>query len=112
MAVGATACFVAWKLANPGHRNSFVLWQALGIADLVRGGGRPKNKLLDKICVLYALSFPTLTNRNKQNKANLYNHLRPDFMQSEFDRVPDYTPNFGTKDVEFDPVDPRAVAAA
>jgi hypothetical protein len=35
MAVGATASFVAWKLANPGHRNSFVLWQVLGIADLV-----------------------------------------------------------------------------
>ena len=35
MAVGATASFVAWKLANPGHRNSFVFWQVLGIADLV-----------------------------------------------------------------------------
>ena len=35
MAVGATASFVAWKLANPGHRNSFILWQVLGIADLV-----------------------------------------------------------------------------
>jgi hypothetical protein len=35
MAVGATASFVAWKLANPSHRNSFVLWQVLGIADLV-----------------------------------------------------------------------------
>jgi len=35
MAVGATASFVAWKLANPSHRNSFILWQVLGIADLV-----------------------------------------------------------------------------
>jgi hypothetical protein len=35
MAIGATATFVAWKLANPAHRNSFVLWQLLGIADLV-----------------------------------------------------------------------------
>lgn len=35
MAIGATASFVAWKLANPGHRNSFVFWQVLGIADLV-----------------------------------------------------------------------------
>jgi hypothetical protein len=35
MAIGATASFVAWKFANPGHRNSFILWQALGIADLV-----------------------------------------------------------------------------
>jgi membrane protein implicated in regulation of membrane protease activity len=35
MAIGATAAFVAWKLANPAHRNSFVLWQLLGIADLV-----------------------------------------------------------------------------
>src|ERR1700676_4007282 len=35
MAIGATAAFVAWKLANPSHRNSFILWQLLGIADLV-----------------------------------------------------------------------------
>jgi hypothetical protein len=35
MAIGATASFVAWKLANPGYRNSFVVWQVLGIADLV-----------------------------------------------------------------------------
>jgi hypothetical protein len=35
MAIGATASFVAWKLANPARRNSFVLWQLLGIADLV-----------------------------------------------------------------------------
>jgi len=35
MAIGATAAFAAWKLANPAHRNSFVLWQALGITDLV-----------------------------------------------------------------------------
>lgn len=35
MTIGATAAFVAWKLANPGHRKSFILWQALGIADLV-----------------------------------------------------------------------------
>jgi hypothetical protein len=35
MAIGATASLVAWKLANPSHRNSFILWQVLGIADLV-----------------------------------------------------------------------------
>jgi hypothetical protein len=35
MAIGATAAFVAWKLANPAHRNTFVLWQILGIVDLV-----------------------------------------------------------------------------
>ena len=35
MAIGATASFVAWKLASPAHRNSFVLWQLLGITDLV-----------------------------------------------------------------------------
>jgi len=35
MAIGATASFVAWQLRNPPHRNSFVLWQVLGIADLV-----------------------------------------------------------------------------
>ena len=26
---------MAWKLTNPVHRNSFILWQLLGIADLV-----------------------------------------------------------------------------
>lgn len=35
MAIGATASLVAWKLTNPSHRNSFILWQALGVADLV-----------------------------------------------------------------------------
>ena len=35
MAIGATASLVAWKLANTSHRNSFILWQVLGIADLV-----------------------------------------------------------------------------
>ena len=35
MAIGATASFVACKLASSAHRNSFVLWQLLGITDLV-----------------------------------------------------------------------------
>ena len=35
MAIGATAALVAWKLATPRHRSSFILWQLLGIADLV-----------------------------------------------------------------------------
>lgn len=35
MAIGVTASFVAWKLADPDHRSSFTLWQVLGIADLV-----------------------------------------------------------------------------
>jgi len=35
MAIGMTATLVAWKLANPVRRNSFILWQLLGIADLV-----------------------------------------------------------------------------
>jgi hypothetical protein len=35
IAIGATASFMAWKLANPSHRNRFLLWQGLGIADLV-----------------------------------------------------------------------------
>ena len=33
--VGATAPLVALGLATPGHRKSFILWQLLGIADLV-----------------------------------------------------------------------------
>ncbi len=35
MTIGATAAFVAWKLAEPAHRGSFILWQILGILDLV-----------------------------------------------------------------------------
>lgn len=35
MAIGATASLVAWKLATHAHRGSFLLWQALGITDLV-----------------------------------------------------------------------------
>jgi hypothetical protein len=35
MAIGATAALVAWKLGNRSHRSSFILWQALGILDLV-----------------------------------------------------------------------------
>jgi hypothetical protein len=33
--IGATAPLVAMTLANPDHRKSFILWQLLGIADLV-----------------------------------------------------------------------------
>src|SRR5277367_1749431 len=35
MFIGATAAFVAWKLADPAHRGFFILWQVLGITDLV-----------------------------------------------------------------------------
>jgi len=35
MAIGMTAAFVAWKLADPVHRDSFIVWQLLGILDLV-----------------------------------------------------------------------------
>jgi len=33
--IGATAWFVGWKLSRPGHRGSFIFWNALGILDLV-----------------------------------------------------------------------------
>lgn len=33
--IGATAPLVALRLATPAHRRSFLLWQALGISDLV-----------------------------------------------------------------------------
>jgi hypothetical protein len=33
--VGATAPFAALLLANPAHRKTFIVWQFLGIADLV-----------------------------------------------------------------------------
>src|SRR5947207_406067 len=33
--IGATAGLVAWKLATPRHRSSFIGWQLLGILELV-----------------------------------------------------------------------------
>jgi len=33
--MGVTAAFVAWKLASPAHRTLFVLWQGLGMTDLL-----------------------------------------------------------------------------
>ncbi len=33
--IGATAGLVAWKLATPHHRASFIVWQLLGMLDLV-----------------------------------------------------------------------------
>jgi hypothetical protein len=35
MFIGITASYVAWKLADPAHRNNFIVWQLLGILDLV-----------------------------------------------------------------------------
>jgi hypothetical protein len=35
MAVGITASFVAWRVANSDHRRAFIRWQMFGIADLV-----------------------------------------------------------------------------
>jgi hypothetical protein len=35
IAIGVTAPFVAWRLATAPHRQSFLVWQALGIADLL-----------------------------------------------------------------------------
>jgi hypothetical protein len=37
-----------------------------------------------------------------------YTHLRPDFMQAELEKVPD----FGPKIAMFDPIDPRTEVAA
>ena len=39
IAIGATAPLVAMKLAKPRHRKSFILWQLLGITDLVSAVG-------------------------------------------------------------------------
>jgi hypothetical protein len=39
IAIGATAPFVALKFANSQHRTSFIVWQFLGIADLVNAVG-------------------------------------------------------------------------
>jgi hypothetical protein len=39
MAIGMTATLVAWRLARPLYRNSFIAWQLLGTADLVTAVG-------------------------------------------------------------------------
>ncbi len=39
IAIGATAPLVALKLTNPNHRKGFILWQLLGITDLVNAVG-------------------------------------------------------------------------
>ena len=43
-----------------------------------------------------------------EEMVNRYTHLRPDFMQAELERVPDFVP----QNAEFDPFDPPAAAAA
>jgi hypothetical protein len=39
IAIGATAPLVALKLTNPNHQKGFILWQLLGITDLVNAVG-------------------------------------------------------------------------
>lgn len=39
MAIGMTATFIAWKLARPAFRSGFMVWQFLGIIDLVTAVG-------------------------------------------------------------------------
>ena len=47
-----------------------------------------------------------------EDMVNRYTHLRPDFMQDELARVPDFAPEFGPKVAVFDPIDPRTMIAA
>jgi integrase len=47
-----------------------------------------------------------------EEMVNRYTHLRPDFVQDELARVPDYSIQLGTKTAEFDPIDPNVVAPA
>jgi integrase len=47
-----------------------------------------------------------------EEMVNRYTHLRPDFMQDELARVPDFTSEFGPELAVIDPFDPKAKAAA
>jgi hypothetical protein len=67
MAIGATAAFAAWKLAIPAHRNAFLLWQVLGITDLILAVGlgttagwlRPHDATMVPMTVLPLSLIPT-----------------------------------------------------
>lgn len=67
MAIGVTAPFVAWKFADPNHRSSFILWQVLGILDLVIAIGvgttagllRPNGPSMAAVTVLPLSLIPT-----------------------------------------------------
>jgi integrase len=47
-----------------------------------------------------------------EEMVNLYTHLRPDFMQDELARVPDFAGEFGSKTAVIDPFDPKLKAVA
>jgi integrase len=47
-----------------------------------------------------------------EEMVNRYTHLRPNFMQDELARVPDFTPESGSKIAEIDPFDPELQAVA
>jgi hypothetical protein len=67
IAIGATAPLVALKLANPSHRKGFILWQLLGITDLVSAVGlgttaqliNPHGVATDAMTVLPMSLIPT-----------------------------------------------------
>jgi integrase len=47
-----------------------------------------------------------------EEMVNRYTHLRPDFMQSELERVPDFALEIGSKIAVIDPFDPKRKAVA
>ncbi len=47
-----------------------------------------------------------------EEMVNRYTHLRPDFMQDELARVPDFAGEFGSKTAVIDPFDPKLKAVA
>jgi hypothetical protein len=79
--IGATATFAALMLARPEHRTSFLVWQALGITDLVMAVGLgslagvidplspiptfavPLLLMLHIICIAQALRWPVQERR-------------------------------------------------
>ena len=47
-----------------------------------------------------------------EEMVNRYTHLRPDFMQDELARVPDFAPESGSRNAEIDRFDPKLKAVA
>jgi integrase len=91
------------------------LYPVLGKLGLERGGMHGFRHHRVSTLVMAGTPIGVIKKRighGSEEMVNRYTHLRPDFMQSELERVPDYVPKFDVEKAEFDPFDPRTVLTA